>query len=80
MFVIGATLLVYPHVFLLLSLTVSWGVLHTRLMLKVTHTVIKAEWQVQGLLRAYTVNSFPLFWGLRFVKLLLTAETAGKSP
>lgn len=35
---------------------------------------------MQGLLRADTVNSFPLFWGLRFVKLLLTAEIAGKSP
>lgn len=48
MSVIGARLLVYPHIFLLLSLTISWGDLHTLLMLKVTHSVIKAEWQVQG--------------------------------
>jgi len=76
MSVIGSRLLVYPHIFLLLSLTVSWGNLHIRLMLKVTHSVIKAEWQVQGLLRADTVNSFPSFFGLCFVKVLLTAEIA----
>lgn len=56
MSVTGARLLVF----------VSWGDLHTRLMLKVTHSVIKTEWQAQELLRADTVNSFPLPGGLRF--------------
>lgn len=66
MSVTGARLLVCRHIFLLLSLTVSWGDLHTPLMLKVTHSVIKAEWQAQELLRADTVNSFSLPGGLRF--------------
>lgn len=39
----------------------------------------KAGWQVQGLLRADSVNSFPLFWGLRFVRMPLAVDIAGES-
>lgn len=44
-----------------------------------SYTLCKAEWQVQGLLRADTVNSFPLFGGPSFVRMLLTVDVAGES-
>lgn len=78
MCVTGAKLLVFLHIFLLLSLTASrgrWGGSGHSIGVE-SDTVHKAEWQVQGLLRADTVNSFPLFWGLSVVRVLLTKLTA----